>query len=550
MYIYNPIDQQMIDARVDEFRDQVRRYLDGKIDDAEFLQLRLRNGLYKQRHAYMLRVAIPYGLLSSRQMHKLADIATRYDKGVAHFTTRQNLQYNWPRLEQLPDLLAELAQVQMHAIQTSGNCVRNTTVDHLAGVHPDEIEDPRPYAEMVRQWSTLHPEFNYLPRKFKIAFTGRPGDGAAIQFHDIGVRLVRNGKGQVGFEILVGGGLGRTPIIGKTVRPFLEKRHLLSYIEAILRVYNLEGDRKNKFKARIKILVRNLGLAAFTRRVEDEWHAIKDGTLLLSDDDIERFRGHFTEPDLEADLDDDPPRGGPAYARWLAQNVTRHRTPGYRVVFVSLKPPGSAPGDVTAAQMHTLADLATRYSRGEIRTTHDQNLVLAQVRAVDLPALHAALDEAGLATPNIGLLTDMICCPGLDFCNLANAHSIPVADDIQRHFAHKHEQLVDIGPLQVKMSGCINACAHHHAGHIGILGVRKKDREGFQILLGGSAADDASLGRWIGPALEREKLPAALENITDVYREMRAPGESFLDCVRRVGVQPFHDRVYSRTEAS
>jgi sulfite reductase (NADPH) hemoprotein beta-component len=544
MYRYDVIDQALVDERVAQFRDQTRRFLAGALSEDEFKPLRLRNGLYIQRFAPMLRIAIPYGLLSARQMRTLADIARRYDRGFGHFTTRQNLQFNWPRLEDVPDILAELAQVQMHAMQTSGNCVRNITADHLAGVTPDEIDDPRPYCEIVRQWSTLHPEFSYLPRKFKIAVTGTPADRAASQVHDIGLHLKRNAVGELGFEVLVGGGLGRTPIIGHVIREFLPREDLLSYLDVILRIYNELGRRDNLNKARIKILVKSLGPAEFARRVEEEWAQVRKHGLALDVREIERMRAFFTPPAYEPLENHDATVGRePAFKAWHRYNTRAHKVSGYRVVFLSLKAHGEAPGDLTAAQMDGVADLAERYSFGLLRASHDQNLLLADVRQLDLYELWHALVALGLATPNIGTLTDMICCPGLDFCSLANATSIPVAKQIQRHFSDL-DYLYDLGEIQIKMSGCMNACGHHHVGHIGILGVDKHGEEWYQITIGGSASDDASLGEVIGPSVPQSAVADTIQKLVDVYVEQRREEERFIDTVRRIGVEPFQDRVY------
>jgi sulfite reductase (NADPH) hemoprotein beta-component len=549
MYRYDPIDQALVDQRVAQFRDQTRRFLKGELSDDEFKPLRLRNGLYIQRHAPMLRIAIPYGLLSSVQLRTLARISRRYDRGFGHFTTRQNLQLNWPKLEEVPDILAELAQVEMHAIQTSGNCVRNVTADHLAGVAADEIEDPRPWCEIVRQWSTLHPEFSYLPRKFKIAVTGSPTDRAASEVHDIGLHLRRDASGALGFEVLVGGGLGRTPIIGKVIREFLPTRHLLSYLEAILRIYNEEGRRDNLNKARIKILVKSLGIEEFRRRVDAEWLRIRgshpeSGSLELDPAAVDRMRSYFLPPPYEALPDLDPPGDEDArFKAWYRYNTRAHKVPGYRVVFVSLKAHGEAPGDMTAEQMDALADLADGHSFGLVRATHDQNLLLADVRQRDLRTVWRALDAQHLATPNIGTLTDMICCPGLDFCSLANAGSIPVAKQIQAHFADL-DYLYDLGEIQIKMSGCMNACGHHHVGHIGILGVDKHGEEWYQLTLGGSATEQAALGEVIGPSVPQADVAATIQKIIDVYVETRVEEERFIDTVRRIGIEPFRDRVY------
>ena len=544
MYRYDVIDQALVDERVAQFRDQTRRFLAGELSEDEFKPLRLRNGLYIQRFAPMLRISIPYGLLSVRQLRTLAHIARQYDRGFGHFTTRQNLQFNWPKLEQVPDILAELAQVQMHAMQTSGNCVRNITADHLAGVTPDEIDDPRPYCEIVRQWATLHPEFSYLPRKFKIAITGTAVDRAASQVHDIGLHLKRNEAGELGFEVLVGGGLGRTPIIGHVVRDFLPRADLLSYLDVILRIYNELGRRDNLNKARIKILVKSLGPAEFTRRVEEEWAQIRDQGLKLDVAEIERMRAFFAPPPYEtlADLDVTAGRDA-AFKAWYRYNTRAHKVAGYRVVFLSLKAHGEAPGDITAGQMDGVADLAERYSFGLIRASHDQNLLLSDVRQLDLYELWRALAALQLATPNIGTLTDMICCPGLDFCSLANATSIPVAKQIQAHFSDL-DYLYDLGEIQIKMSGCMNACGHHHVGHIGILGVDKHGEEWYQITIGGSATEDASLGEVIGPSVPQAAVADTIQKLIDVYVEQRHEEERFIDTVRRVGVEPFQDRVY------
>lgn len=551
MYAYDEYDEQIVRERAAQFKDQVRRRVAGKLTEEQFVPLRLMNGLYKQRHAYMLRVAIPYGLLSSAQLRRLAHVARTYDRGYGHFTTRQNIQFNWPQLEDVPKILEELAEVEVHAIQTSGNCVRNVTTDHLAGVAPDEIEDPRPYCEIMRQWSTFHPEFTYLPRKFKIAFTGAEQDRAAVIVHDIGIRLVENDDGEVGFQVIVGGGLGRTPVLGKTVREYLPKKHLLSYTEAILRVYNRFGNRDNKFKARIKILVKTLGVDEFRRRVEEEWARIKNGTLTLTEEEIERVKGHFTPPDyradaaegqagLEAKLADDP-----QFKLWYDHNTDDHRVDGYRVVYLSLKTPDVPPGDASADQMDAIADLAEDYSLDELRVTHEQNLVFADVEVGDLYELWQKLDELELATPNIGKLTDMICCPGLDYCALANAASIPVARQLNEKF-DELDRLYDLGELKIKMSGCINACGHHHVGHIGILGIDKRGEDWYQIMLGGSAENDASLGQWLGPAIAKEDVSDAVEDLVDVYLEERdGDDEPFLETVRRIGQQPFKERVYA-----
>jgi sulfite reductase (NADPH) hemoprotein beta-component len=550
MYRYDVMDKTLVDERVREFRDQTRRFLAGELSDEEFKHLRLRNGLYIQTHAPMLRVAIPYGLLSAAQLRMLGSIATRYDRGYGHFTTRQNIQYNWPRLETVPDILADLATVEMHAIQTSGNCIRNTTSDHLAGVTPNELEDPRPWCELIRQWSTFHPEFTYLPRKFKIAVTGAPQDRAASLVHDVGVHIVRGSSGELGFEILAGGGLGRTPIIGQVVREFLPREHLLSYLEAILRVYNLEGRRDNLTKARIKILVKSLGIAEFRRRVETEWELIKDGGLRLDDAEIARVRSFFTPPAYKH-LDDGEPTAGkePAFRAWYRYNTAQHKMPGYRIVYISLKKADVAPGDATDSQMALIADLADRYSFGEVRVTHTQNLLLADVEQGQAYALWQALDEAGLATPNIGTLTDMICCPGLDFCSLANASSIDVAKLINDRF-DDYDYVYDLGELDIKMSGCMNACGHHHVGAIGILGVDKGGEAWYQITIGGAAGADASLGSVIGPSVRKADVPETIARLLAVYVEHREAEETFLHTVRRLGVKPFKEKVYAAPAAA
>ena len=547
MYQYTEVDQTIVNERVEQFRGQVRRRLAGELTEDEFRPLRLMNGLYLQRHAYMLRVAIPYGLLTTTQVRMLAHIARKYDRGYGHITTRQNIQYNWPKLEQVPDILADLASVQMHAIQTSGNCIRNISADHLAGVAGDEIEDPRPYCEILRQWSTFHPEFSFLPRKFKIAITGARRDRAAVAVHDIGIRIVENEAGERGYEVLVGGGLGRTPILAEVCREFLPKEHLNSYCEAILRVYNLYGNRDNKFKARIKILVKTLGIEEFRRQVEEEWERIKDTSLLLTQEEIDRVSAFFVpplyDPTAGEDRSHEPHLSDPRFARWYEHNVVEHKVPGYNVVIVSLKSDKRPPGDITADQLDAVADLADSYSLGRVRTTHEQNLVFSDVTNADLHALWQALDELDLATPNIGKITDLICCPGLDFCALANAGSIGIARQITERFADLERQY-DLGEVKIKMSGCINSCGHHHVGHIGILGVNKNGEEWYQIMLGGSAEDDASLGKWIGPAIEKTAVADALEKIVEVYASERQENERLLDVYRRIGRDPFKDAVY------
>jgi sulfite reductase (NADPH) hemoprotein beta-component len=545
MYRYDLTDKTLVRQRVAQFRDQTQRFLKGGLSEDEFRHLRLRNGLYIQRHAPMLRIAIPYGLLSATQLRALANIARTYDHGYGHFTTRQNLQFNWPKLEQVPDILAELAEVEMHSIQTSGNCIRNTTSDHLGGIAPDELEDPRPWCEIIRQWSTFHPEFSYLPRKFKIAVTGAPQDRAASLVHDIGVHIVRGPNGESGFEILAGGGLGRTPIIGQVVRPFLPREHLLSYLEAILRVYNLEGRRDNIHKARIKILVRSLGIEEFRRRVEAEWQMLRESGLRVDAAQLERMRGFFRPP-AYLPLPNLTPDAGreTAFRAWYRYNTIAHKVAGYRAVFVSLKKPGVAPGDATDAQMELIADLSERYSFGEVRVTHTQNLLLADVEQGRTYELWRNLERAGLATPNIGTLTDIICCPGLDFCGLANAGSIDVAKLINERF-DDYDYIYDLGEIDIKMSGCVNACGHHHVGNIGILGVDKGGEEWYQITIGGAAGADASLGTVIGPSVPKMQVAETIERLLEVYVQRRGPEERFLDCVRRLGVKPFKERVYA-----
>ena len=550
MYKYDQYDQKLVDERVEQYRDQTQRYLAGQISEDEFLPLRLQNGLYVQRLAPMLRIAVPYGLLSSAQVRKLAHISRQYDKGYVHFTTRQNIQLNWPKLEEVPDILAELASVEMHAIQTSGNCIRNTTTDQFAGVACDEIEDPRPWCEIIRQWSTLHPEFAFLPRKFKIAVCGSEEDRAAFLLHDIGLQLVKNDQGETGFQVYVGGGLGRTPVIASSIREFLPKEHLLTYLDAILRVYNRYGNRDNKYKARIKILVRAWTPAVFAERVEAEWAHLKDGPATLNGSEIERVKGFFTLPDYRTidDVSADAKvkalaADNRAFSRWLDRNVRAQKQPGYASVSLSLKPAGVAPGDVTDRQLETIADLADRYSFGEIRSTHSQNVVLADVAKDELFELWQQAKASGLATPNIGTINDMICCPGGDYCSLANAKSIPVAEAIQRKFDDL-DYVYDLGNLELNISGCMNACGHHHIGHIGILGVDKKGEEWYQIQLGGSANKDAALGKVLGPSLSRDAVTDSVEKLLDVYVENRIEGEAFLSTYQRIGIEKFKQRVY------
>ncbi|RCW24902.1 sulfite reductase (NADPH) hemoprotein beta-component [Ciceribacter lividus] len=549
MYRYDEFDHAFVSARVEQFRDQVARRLNGEIAEDAFRPLRLMNGVYLQLHAYMLRVAIPYGTLNSRQMRMLAHIARRYDRGYGHFTTRQNIQYNWPRLVDTPDILAELASVEMHAIQTSGNCIRNVTADHFAGAAADEVADPRPYAEILRQWSSVHPEFSFLPRKFKIAVTGAPSDRAAIQVHDIGLHLKKDESGALGFAVYVGGGQGRTPLLAKKIRDFLPEEDLLSYVTAVVRVYNLHGRRDNKYKARIKILVHETGVEELTRQVEAEFETIRDGELKLPDADIRAIERYFALPALAerpegwADLAR-AKKADPAFAAWVARNVAPHKHPDYGMVTISLKPIGGTPGDASAEQMDAVADIAERYAFDEIRVSHEQNLVLPHVALADLSAVYAALVETGLATANAGLITDIIACPGLDYCALANARSIPVAQEISRRFASAERQ-EEIGALKIKISGCINACGHHHVGHIGLLGVEKKGAELYQITLGGSGDENASIGEIIGRGFEPEKVTDAVETIVDTYLGLRlSHEETFLDAYRRVGPQPFKDALY------
>jgi sulfite reductase (NADPH) hemoprotein beta-component len=549
MYRYDEFDHTLVTERVRQFRHQVERRLKGELSEDEFKPLRLMNGLYLQLHAYMLRIAVPYGMLSSRQMRTLAHIARVYDKGYGHFTTRQNIQFNWPALGDVPAILAELATVEMHGLQTSGNCIRNVTSDQFAGVAGDEIEDPRPWCELIRQWSTLHPEFSFLPRKFKIAVTGAPHDRAAIKLHDIGIMLVRRPDGEVGFDIYVGGGQGRTPMIAHLVRAGLPKLELLAYLEAILRTYNELGRRDNLFKARIKILVHQLGPQEFTRLVEEEYARIdKDALRLVPPEEIARIGAYFAPPPYKA-LPRATPRldaakaATPDFARWVKINVATHKVPGYAAVTISLKPIGGIPGDASAEQMDSLAEIADRFSFGEIRVTHEQNLVLAHVEAEDLPELYALLFTLDLATANLGQITDIIACPGLDYCDLANARSIPIAQTISERFAD-FDRAAEIGELKIKISGCINACGHHHVGHIGILGVDRKGVENYQISLGGSATEEAALGDIVGPAFTEAGAVAAVEQIVETYLAIRKPGESFLSTYRRVGLEPFKEKLY------
>lgn len=549
MYTYDEYDQRIVDERVAQFRDQTRRYLAGELSDDEFKPLRLQNGLYIQRYAPMLRVAVPYGLLNSRQIRKLAHVARTWDKGYAHVSTRQNFQYNWPELKDVPDILAELASVQMHAIQTSGNCIRNVTTDQFAGIAPDEVVDPRPLAEIIRQWSTFHPEFALLPRKFKFAVSGSGNDRAVVQMHDIGLEFYRDAAGELLIKVWVGGGLGRTPILGEVIEPALSWQHLLSYSEAILRVYNRWGRRDNIYKARIKILVKALGIEEFRRQVEAEWAFHKDGPNTITQAEFDRVAKCFTAPSYEKLADRDAAiearaAEDKAFANWIRRNVHGHKQPGYRAVTLSLKPTGIAPGDITDKQLDTVADLADKYSYGELRTTHEQNIVLSDVRLGDLHALWQEARAAGLATPNIGLITDIICCPGGDFCDLANAKSIPIAEAVQRQFDDLDYQH-DIGELELNISGCMNSCGHHHVGHIGVLGVDKGDSEWYQVSIGGKQGNDASLGAVIGPSFAADEVAGVVKRLIDVYLENRTPEERFIDTVRRLGAAPFKERVYA-----
>ncbi|MBC2858089.1 nitrite/sulfite reductase [Stappia sp. 28M-7] len=549
MYRYDEFDAHFVSARVDQFRDQVQRRLAGDLTEEQFKPLRLMNGVYLQLHAYMLRIAIPYGTLNAGQMRRLAHVARTYDRGYGHFTTRQNIQFNWPRLKDIPEILSQLAEVEMHAIQTSGNCIRNVTADHFSGAAADEILDPRPYAEILRQWSSLHPEFSYLPRKFKIAVTGAPHDRAAVQVHDIGLQAVRDADGNVGFRVFVGGGLGRTPMVGRLVREFLPEADLLAYSEAILRVYNRYGRRDNKYKARIKILVHETGLEELKADIEAEFAEIRDGVLTLPASEIERITAYFAPPAFEVAVGDEAVldaaiAADPQLEAFAARNVHPHRAPGYASLTISLKPIGKAPGDATAEQMEVVADLAERYGHDEIRVSHEQNLVLPHVRRRDIPAIHAALVAAGLGEANAGLVTDIIACPGLDYCALATARSIPVAQRISERFASPERQR-EIGDLKIKISGCINACGHHHVGHIGILGVEKKGEEYYQITLGGSADENTSVGEIIGRGFSYDEVVDAIEKVVDTYVGLReTPQEDFLAAYRRVGDQPFKEALY------
>ena len=550
MYKYDPIDQQIVNERVAQYRDQTRRYIAGELSDEEYRPLRLQNGLYIQRHAPMLRIAIPYGLLASKQLRKLADITKKYDRGYGHFSTRQNLQLNWPKLEDTPDILAELATVEMHAIQTSGNCIRNITTDQFAGIAPDEIIDPRAIAEIMRQWSTFHPEFALLPRKFKIAVSGTTQDRAIVQAHDIGLEFYKDNNDEMAIKVWVGGGLGRTPILGMVIREHLEWRHILSYCEAVIRVYNVHGRRDNAYKARIKILAKALGIEEFKRQVEEEWAHLKDGPLTITQTELDRVAKYFepmpyeTLSAHEASFDA-AVACNPAFAAWVKRNVQPHRVPGYRAVTLSLKPHGKAPGDITSEQMHVVADLADAFSFGELRSSHEQNLILADVKLSDLFAVWEQARAAGLATPNIGLLTDIICCPGGDFCSLANAKSIPIAEAIQNQFDDL-DYLHEIGDIELNISGCMNACGHHHVGHIGVLGVDKDGSEWYQVTIGGKQGNDASIGSVIGPSFSAEEMPGVVQKLIEVFVRERHEDERFIDTVRRLGVAPFKAHVYEK----
>ncbi len=554
MYKYDAIDQQLVNERVAQYRDQTNRYLAGELSEEEFRPLRLQNGLYIQRQAPMLRIAVPYGMLSSKQLRKLGAIAKRFDKGYGHFSTRQNLQLNWPKLEDVPEILAELATVEMHAIQTSGNCIRNITTDQFAGVAPDEVIDPRAMAEVMRQWSTFHPEFALLPRKFKIAVSGTEQDRAIVQAHDIGMEFYQDAKGQTAIKVWVGGGLGRTPILGTVIREHLEWQHALTYCEAIIRVYNLHGRRDNAYKARIKILVKALGIEEFKQQVEAEWLHLKDNPNTITQAELARVGQHFEAmpyenlPAHDASFDS-AIASNPAFAAWVKRCVHAHKQAGYRAITLSLKPHGHAPGDITSEQMAVVADLADAYSFGELRASHEQNLILADVKLSDLFPLWEKARAAGLATPNIGLLTDIICCPGGDFCSLANAKSIPIAEAIQMQFDNL-DYLHDIGDLELNISGCMNACGHHHVGHIGILGVDKDGSEWYQVTIGGKQGNDASIGSVIGPSFSAEEMPGVVQRLIEVYIQERTAEERFIDTVRRIGVPPFKAHVYASKETS
>ena len=548
MYRYDSIDQQLINERVAQYRDQIERNLAGTLSDDELRPLRLQNGLYIQRHGPMLRIAIPYGMLAAAQLRKLAEISRRYDRSVGHFTTRQNMQLNWPKFEETPEILGELATVEMHAVQTSGNCIRNITSDPFAGVAPDELTNPLPYCEVLRQWSTFHPEFAFLPRKFKIAVNAASEDRAVIRAHDVGLEVVRNDDGEIGVKVLVGGGMGRTPVIGKVVREFLPRKHMLSYLDAVLRVYNRYGRRDNIYKARIKILVNALGVEEFGRQVEEEWSFLKDGPTTLTDEEFNRIAAHFAPPAYETFAGDDASytaalASNKAFAAWIRRSLHAHKVPGYAAITISLKAPGVAPGDITDKQMEVVADLTDRFSFGELRVTHEQNIVLADVKQSDLYELWSIARQHGLATPNIGLLTDMICCPGGDLCALANARSVPIADAVQKTFDDL-DYLYDIGDVSLNISGCMNSCGHHHVANIGILGVDKNGEEWYQITAGGQQGNDTAIGKVIGPSFTADEVPSVIKALIDVYIEQRTPSERFIDTYARLGLEPFKQRAY------
>jgi sulfite reductase (NADPH) hemoprotein beta-component len=549
MYRYDEFDAQFVTDRVNQFAGQVERRLSGELTEDQFKPLRLMNGLYLQLHAYMLRVAVPYGTLSSKQVRKLAHIARTYDKNFGHFTTRTNIQYNWIKLVDVPAILRELADVEMHCIQTSGNCVRNVTADQFAGATAEEIEDPRPLAEIIRQWSSLHPEFVFLARKFKIAVGATEHDRAALQYHDMAVQIVKNAAGRVGYKVMAGGGMGRTPYIAQVMNEFVEREDILAYLEAVLRVYNQDSRRDNIHKQRIKILVNAIGVEEMRRRVDVEFQELKKGgTLQLPAEELARITTYFAPPAFEAGLPDQIPDAGPDFANWARTNVSAHRAPGYAIATITLKTPGQVPGDATSEQMDVIADLMDEFSVGEVRVTHEQNLVLPHVRKTDLPAIYAKLKELDFAAPNAGLITDIIACPGLDYCDLANARSIPIAQNIAKRFENLERQH-EIGELKIKISGCINACGHHHAGHIGILGVDKKGVEFYQLVLGGSGAEDASIGEIMGPGFGEHEIADALERVVNVYLALRQPGERFLDAYRRLGMAPFKEAAYGKVAA-
>jgi len=549
MYRYDEFDAQFVGERVNQFAGQVARRLSGELTEDQFKPLRLMNGLYLQLHAYMLRIAVPYGTLSSKQMRKLAHIARTYDKNFGHFTTRTNLQFNWIKLVDVPKILRELADVEMHCIQTSGNCVRNVTADQFAGATDEEIEDPRPLAEIIRQWSSLHPEFVFLARKFKIAVGACEQDRAAMQWHDMAVQVVKNDQGRIGYLVMAGGGMGRTPYVAHVMNEFVEREDILAYLEAVLRVYNQDSRRDNIHKQRIKILINTIGPEEMRRRVAREFEELKRmGTLQLPREELDRITAYFAPPKFESGLSDTIPDAGPGFADWAATNVHKHKAPGYAIATITLKTPGQVPGDATAEQMEVIADLMDQFSVGEVRVTHEQNLVLPHVRKQDLPAIYAKLKELDFAAPNAGLITDIIACPGLDYCDLANARSIPIAQSIAKKFENLDRQH-EIGELKIKISGCINACGHHHAGHIGILGVDKKGVEFYQLILGGSGAEDASVGEIMGPGFGEHEIADAVERVVNVYLKLRQPGERFLDAYRRIGMAPFKDAAYEKEAA-